>query len=48
MGEDEARDFVPRVVFVDHDNHIVHIGGDPAIVPDGVGLKSSGAPRGES
>lgn len=47
MDEDEARAFVPRVVFVDHNNHIVHIGGDPSAVPDGVGLKSSGTPRGE-
>ncbi|MEO6143818.1 MAG: aspartate 1-decarboxylase [Dermatophilaceae bacterium] len=47
MDEVEARAFVPRVVFVDHDNHIVDIGGDPAVVPDGVGLLSSGTPRGQ-
>ena len=47
MDEVEARAFVPRVVFVDHDNHIVDISGDPAIVPDGVGLLSSGTPRGQ-
>jgi aspartate 1-decarboxylase len=47
MDEAEARSFVPRVVFVDHDNHIVDIGGDPGTVPDGFGLGSSGIPRGE-
>lgn len=47
MDEVEARAFVPRVVFVDHDNHIVDISGDPAIVPGGVGLLSSGIPRGQ-
>ena len=47
MDEVEARAFVPRVVFVDHDNHIIDIGDDPAVVPDGVGLQSSGTPRGQ-
>lgn len=47
MDEVEARAFVPRVVFVDHDNHIIDIGDDPAVVPDGVGLASSGTPRGQ-
>ena len=45
MDEAEAREFVPRVVFVDDHNRIVDIGGDPAIVPDGFGLKASGVPR---
>jgi aspartate 1-decarboxylase len=48
MDEAEARTFVPRVVFVDHDNRIVDIGGDPALVPDGFGLEPSGVPRGAS
>ena len=47
MDEVEARAFVPRVVFVDHDNQIIDIGDDPAVVPDGVGLQSSGTPRGQ-
>ncbi len=47
MDEAEARTFVPRVVFVDHTNGIVDIGGDPAVVPDGFGLESSGTPRGQ-
>ena len=48
MDEDEALTFVPRVVFVDHDNHIVEIGGDPALVPDGFGFTASGTPRSTS
>ena len=47
MDEVEARAFAPRVVFVDHDNHILDIGSDPAVAPDGVGLESSGTPRGQ-
>src|SRR5665811_2072227 len=47
MDEMEARTFVPRVVFVDHDNHIVDIGGDPAVVPGGFGIEPSGKPRGQ-
>ena len=47
MDEVEARTFVPRVVFVDHENRIVDIGGDPALVPDGFGLAASGTPRGQ-
>jgi aspartate 1-decarboxylase len=45
MDEEEARTFVPRVVFVDHDNRIVDIGGDPSFVPDGFGLEASGTVR---
>jgi aspartate 1-decarboxylase len=48
MDEVEARTFVPRVVFVDHDNRIVEMSGDPGSVPDGVGLRSSGSSRGQS
>ena len=47
MDEIEARTFVPRVVFVDHDNRIVDVGGDPGFVPDGFGLAASGTPRGQ-
>jgi len=47
MDEAEARTFVPRVVFVDHKNRIVDIGGDPALVPDGFGLAASGTSRGQ-
>ena len=48
MEEAEARTFVPRVVFVDHDNRMVDIGGDPGLIPDGFGLKASGTPRGQA
>jgi aspartate 1-decarboxylase len=47
MDEAEARTFEPRVVFVDHENRIVDIGADPALVPDGFGLEPSGQPRGQ-
>jgi len=46
MDEAEALTFVPRVVFVDQDNRILSIGGDPATVPDGFGIEASGEPRG--
>lgn len=46
MEEAEARAFVPRVVFVDHENRIVETGGDPGGVPDGFGLEASGTRRG--
>jgi len=47
MDEDEARAYVPSVVFVDQHNRVVDIGGDPALVPDGFGLQASGMPRGQ-
>jgi aspartate 1-decarboxylase len=47
MDEAEAQTFVPRVVFVDHDNAITEIGGDPGSAPDGFGLEASGLPRGQ-
>jgi len=46
MDDAEARSFVPRVVFVDHDNQIVDVSGDPGQVPEGFGLESSGLARG--
>ena len=46
MDDAEARSFVPRVVFVDHDNQIVDVSGDPGQVPEGYGLESSGLARG--
>ena len=46
MDDAEARSFVPRVVFVDHDNQIVDVSGDPGQVPEGFGLESSGVARG--
>ncbi|MEV4538728.1 aspartate 1-decarboxylase [Asanoa sp. NPDC049518] len=38
LPDAEARDFAPRVVFVDDTNTIVTTGADPADVPDGYGL----------
>lgn len=46
MDDAEARTFVPKVVFVDHDNQIVDVSGDPGQVPEGFGLESSGVARG--
>jgi len=46
MDDAEARSFVPKVVFVDHDNQIVDVSGDPGQVPEGYGLESSGLARG--
>ncbi|OIK28689.1 aspartate 1-decarboxylase [Streptomyces malaysiense] len=39
MTDAEAASFVPRVVFVDGHNAIAAVGGDPAEVPEGAGLK---------
>lgn len=35
MSEQEARGYAPRIVFVDSANRQVHLGDDPAFVPDG-------------
>jgi aspartate 1-decarboxylase len=35
MEDDESRHYLPRVVFVDAGNRIVHQGGDPAYAPGG-------------
>ncbi|ACU98510.1 aspartate 1-decarboxylase [Saccharomonospora viridis] len=43
MDSAEAASFEPRIVFVDGDNRIVNLGGDPAGVPDGYGLESGAA-----
>ena len=48
MDEVEARSFVPRVVFVDHDNRIVEISADPGSAPAGAGLRLSGTSGGRS
>jgi aspartate 1-decarboxylase len=44
LSDDEARTFVPNVVFVDDRNRIVEIGDDPGQVPGGYGLAPSGVP----
>jgi aspartate 1-decarboxylase len=40
MEDAEAREYRPRIVFVDADNKQVDLGVDPAYVPDGFGLAS--------
>ena len=40
MSDAEARDYRPRIVFVDADNKQVHLGIDPAYVPEEFGLVS--------
>jgi aspartate 1-decarboxylase len=40
MTDAEARDYSPRIVFVDADNRQVHLGSDPAFVPDDYELVS--------
>ncbi|KQX67065.1 aspartate 1-decarboxylase [Angustibacter sp. Root456] len=42
LDDAEARDRGPQVVFVDEANRIVERGTDPADVPDGYGLRTSG------
>ncbi|MFE9400337.1 aspartate 1-decarboxylase [Streptomyces sp. NPDC006530] len=39
MTDEETASFVPHVVFVDEHNEVVDLGGDPAAVPEGSGLK---------
>ncbi|TQS25766.1 aspartate 1-decarboxylase [Microbispora sp. KK1-11] len=38
VAEEEVKALKPRVVFVDKDNKPLHVGSDPAAVPDGMGL----------
>ncbi|GGO20293.1 aspartate 1-decarboxylase [Microbispora bryophytorum] len=38
VAEEEVKALKPRVVFVDKDNRPLHVGSDPAAVPDGMGL----------
>ncbi|MBX6384045.1 MAG: aspartate 1-decarboxylase [Microbispora sp.] len=38
VAEEEIKTLKPRVVFVDKDNRPIHVGDDPADVPDGLGL----------
>jgi aspartate 1-decarboxylase len=42
LDDVEARERSPRVVFVDQANRIVQQGSDPADVPAGFGLRTSG------
>ncbi|WP_433267587.1 aspartate 1-decarboxylase [Actinosynnema sp. CS-041913] len=40
MSDAEARSYEPRIVFVDAENKVVELGGDPAHAPVGSGLVS--------
>ncbi len=39
-SEEDLKSYTSRVVFVDENNKQVELGGDPAHVPDGSGLKN--------
>jgi len=43
LTADELAEHEPKVVFVDADNHIVTLGGDPKSVPAGHGVRASGS-----
>jgi aspartate 1-decarboxylase len=45
VDADELDGFTPRVVFVDEDNRVADLSGDPALVPAGSGLLD---PRGDA
>ena len=57
MSDDEARTYVPHVVFVDESNRVLDLSGDPGQLPAGGvgadvarmrGLRSSGVPFAEA
>nr|WP_274706505.1 aspartate 1-decarboxylase [Corynebacterium macclintockiae] len=45
-SEEDLKNYTSRVVFVDENNKQVELGGDPAHVPDGSGLKNPRHPEG--
>lgn len=44
-SEEDLKSYASRVVFVDENNKQVELGGDPAHVPDGSGLKNPRHPE---
>ena len=46
LDDAEARTYRPRVVFVDADNRVTHLGADAAHAPEGSGLVSGAAGSG--
>ncbi|SUY83947.1 aspartate alpha-decarboxylase [Corynebacterium jeikeium] len=44
-SEEDLKNYASRVVFVDGNNKQVELGGDPAQVPDGSGLKNPRHPE---
>ncbi|MGJ4125924.1 aspartate 1-decarboxylase [Corynebacterium jeikeium] len=45
-SEEDLKSYTSRVVFVDENNKQVELGGDPAHVPDGSGLRNPRHPEG--
>ncbi len=47
---DQAQDrtLAARAVFVDHATRLVEVGGDPEVVPNGVGVEASRTPQVQS
>ena len=45
-SEEDLKNYPSRVVFVDENNKQVELGGDPAHVPDGSGLRNPRHPEG--
>ncbi|MCP2164683.1 aspartate 1-decarboxylase [Goodfellowiella coeruleoviolacea] len=48
MDPTEARNYRPKVVFVNAENQVVDLGHDPASAPQGSGLVSGSAPQDEA
>ncbi|HEV6953579.1 MAG TPA: aspartate 1-decarboxylase [Promicromonospora sp.] len=44
LSDEDARTFLPNVVFVDEKNRVVELTDEPGLVPDGYGLQESGLP----
>lgn len=44
LGDDEARQYEPHVVFVDEKNRILEVCDEPGLVPENSGLERSGLP----
>lgn len=42
MSSEEARHYLPHVVFVDKNNKIIEQSNEPGLVPEGYGLEASG------
>ncbi len=44
IADEEARHYLPSVVFVDKDNKMIEQSHEPGLVPQGYGLEASGLP----
>jgi aspartate 1-decarboxylase len=45
MDEAQSRSYRPRIVFVDRENRVADLGGDPGHAPEGSGLTSGAVTR---